>query len=292
MAWETVSNYYSGQGVVLMGTRVKDLTTGIYKAGALYPVGNCSALKLAVNTSTVEHKETTTGARAIDLRLTTEVKANLEVDIENFNGTNLSRAMRGNTVIDPTTYDAATKTYLGTVTGSPLTVYLGAVVPLDHIKVNTVVVKKGAATLIDRADAAQEATETLRNTWDYELNEVAGSIQWVDPIKYPSVITTVLEGDAVTVGYSFLKQEEVHGLTQPTQTVWLRFEGLNTAAETGATEGYKPVVLDVFKFSTDPLKELELIGDKVSAFALAGTVLADLSQGSGVSKYWRLKLLS
>jgi hypothetical protein len=252
MAWETASNYFAGQGVVLMGAR--DTTGAVAKAGGLFEVGNCSELKLSVNTSTVEHKETTTGARAIDLRLTTEVKANMECTIENFSAKNLSQAMRGNSVTSVS----------GTVTGEVFKAYPGMVTPLNHIKISAVVVKQGVTTLVLGTD--------------YLLNTEAGSIKFLEG-------GALAAGEDALVSYSYAAQEEVHGLTQPMQTIWLRFEGLNSA------DTNKPVVLDVFKFSTDPLKELELIGDKVNAFQLAGTVLADLSQGSGVSRYWKLKLL-
>ena len=256
MAWETSSNYFAGQGVVLMGAR--DTTGAIAKAGGLFEVGNCSELKLSVNTSTVEHKETTTGARAIDLRLTTEVKANMEVTIENFNAKNLSQAMRGNHV----------KSVAGTVTAEPLTGFPDMISPLDHLRVSNVVIKTVGGSPV-----------TLVLGTDYLVNEEAGSVKFLST-------GAVATSTALTVAYSYEAQEEVHGLTQPMQTIWLRFEGLNSA------DTNKPVVLDVFKFSTDPLKELEMIGDKVNAFQLAGTVLADLSQGSGVSRYWRMKLLA
>lgn len=251
MAWEIESKYFSGQGVVLMGPRVTG--TGPAKAGGLFEIGNCSELKLAVNTSTVEHKETTTGARAIDLRLTTEIKANLEVTIENFNGKNLAQAMRGNTVTSAS----------GSVTDEAVTGYPGMITPLPHIKISNFVLKKGATTLVLGTD--------------YAVNLEAGSFKCLTG-------GSVVAAEALLASYSYASQDEVHGLTQPMQTIWLRFEGLNTA------DTNKPVVVDVFKFSTDPLKELDLIGDKVNAFQLAGTVLADLTQGSDVSRYWRLKL--
>lgn len=256
MAWETASNYFSGQGVVLMGMR--DTSGAVAKAGGLFEVGNCSELKLMVNTSTVEHKETTTGARAIDLRLTTEVKANMECTIENFNSKNLSQAMRGHHV----------DSVAGTVTAEPITGYPGMISPLNHIRVSNVVVKTTAATPV-----------TLVLGTDYLVNTEAGSIKCITG-------GAVAAAEALTVSYSYEAQEEVHGLTQPMQTIWLRFEGLNTA------DTNKPVVLDVFKFSTDPLKELELIGDKVNAFQLAGSVLADLTQGAGVSRYWKMRMLT
>lgn len=267
-AWEVASNYFSGQGVVLMGKR--DTSSGIAKAGGLFEVGNCSELKLNVNTSTVEHKETTTGARAIDLRLTTEIKANMECTIENFNSKNLSQAMRGHHV-DSTA---------GTVTDEPLLAYPGMISPLAHISIKPPSVTPLVAFTVETVEATPKV---LVLGTDYEVNFEAGSIKFKAASTIFAAPGTL--SVPVVITYEYNAQEEVHGLTQPMQTIWLRFEGLNTA------DTNKPVVLDVFKFSTDPLKELDLIGDKINAFQLAGSCLADLTQGSGVSRYWRLKHL-
>ena len=256
MAWETVSNYYAGQGVVLIGPR--DTTGSIALPGGLIEVGNVSELKLSVNTSTVEHKETTTGARAIDLRLTTEIKANLMMTIENFSAANLAQALRGKFA----------KEVGASVTAEHVKAYPGFIMPLQHIKVSSVVVKTTAATPV-----------TLVEGTDYSVNTEAGSIKWL-------TTGTSIAGDDCTVAYTYAAQNQVEALTEPMQNIWMRFEGLNSC------DTNKPVVIVVFKFSTDPLKELDLIGDKVNAFALEGTVLADLSQPSGTSRYFHTRLLA
>lgn len=258
MAWETVSNYYSGQGVVMIGPR--DTAGTSAKPGGLLEVGNVSELKLSVNTSTVEHKETTTGARAIDLRLTTEIKANLMMTIENFSAKNLAQALRGKS--------AAVTT--GTVTAEAVKAYPGFIMPLAHIKVSAVVIKTTGGSPV-----------TLTVDDDYSVNLEAGSIKWLE-----GGANSLTAGQEVTVAYSYAAQNKVEALTEPMPTIWMRFEGLNTA------DTNKPVVIDVFKFSTDPLKELDLIGDKVNAFALEGTILADLSQPSGQSRYFATRLLA
>ena len=81
MAWDTVSKYFSGQGVVLLGDR--DPTTG--KGSGFMPVGNVSDLKIDIGTSSIEHKESQSGARGIDLRLTTEIKATVSMSMESYN---------------------------------------------------------------------------------------------------------------------------------------------------------------------------------------------------------------
>lgn len=92
------------------------------------------------------------------------------------------------------------------------------------------------------------------------------------------------DSTALTANYSYAAQYEVNALTQGSKERYLRFEGLNTA------DGNNPVVVEVFRFSTDPLKELEFIGDTVAQFTLEGSVLADPLQSTG-SKFFREILL-
>jgi hypothetical protein len=88
----------------------------------------------------------------------------------------------------------------------------------------------------------------------------------------------------LNAAYSYTAQYLTNSLTQPITEVWLRFEGLNTA------ESNQPVVVDVFRFSTDPLKELDLISDTFSEFALEGIALADATKPVG-SQFFTIKAL-
>lgn len=327
------NHYYSGQGVVLVGDR--DATTG--KPLGLLPVGNVSDLKITIGTSNLEHKESQTGQRGIDLRLTTETKATLSMTMENFLASNLATALRG----------AATTIPAGSVTAEAAKTYFGAVIPLEHIKVSTVVAKRGATTLTAYVDDV--------TAYDYKLNADAGSLQINDGsvvalaalttggvvptaitvgattsitvantavvgdkvavtglagadaafmngkvftivTASPTVITvdavttgktitigtplTVFSGQALAIDYAYAAQFQVDALTTGAQEKYLRFEGLNTA-DTNA-----PVVIEVFKFSVDPLKELAMISDTVQQFVLEGNVLADPLRTTG-SKYFR-----
>lgn len=89
----------------------------------------------------------------------------------------------------------------------------------------------------------------------------------------------------VTVTYDHEEQYAVEALTEPLKEVPVRFEGLNTADEN------MPVVIEVWKFSTDPLKELSLISDNFGQMAVEGSVLADNSKGTGLSKYFKVRKL-
>lgn len=73
-------------------------------------------------------------------------------------------------------------------------------------------------------------------------------------------------------------------LTEGVAEMAMRFEGLNTA------EDNEPVVVEVFKFATDPLKELSLISDNFQQFVLEGSVLADSTKTTGSKFFHALKL--
>lgn len=147
------SHYYSGQGVVLVGER-----TALGKPKGLFAVGNVTALAIAITTSVLEHKESQTGQRATDLRITTETKATITFDLENYNAKNLALALRG----DKTTVPAAS------ATGEAIPIYAGKVSPLAHINVSAVVLT-GLTAFVDDVTA-----------YDYKVNLDAGSVQFND----------------------------------------------------------------------------------------------------------------
>lgn len=262
MSWETTSTYFSGQGVVLLGTR--DPVTG--KGHSFMPVGNVSDLKISVATSALEHKESQTGQRGIDLRLTTEIKASVSMVMENFSASNLAIAMRG----------MSTKKVGATVTDEAGVVKLGYVMPLANLGISAVSIQKAAATLVKYVAGTSTAAD---GEWDYKVNEDAGSIMWA---KVPKTVG-LADDDPVTVDYTYAAQTVVDALTEAASEVYMRFEGLNTA------DGLKPVVVEVFRFLTDPLKELSLISDQIQKFTLDGSALLDTLQSG--SKYFKQTML-
>jgi len=254
--WDVTSNYFSGQGVILLGDR--DPVTG--KGSQFIPVGNVSDLKLTIATSTIEHKESQSGQRGTDLRLTTEIKAGASMTMENFNSANLATALRG----------SSTSVTGASVTGEALKFYKGKVSILSRIGVSAVVIKKAAATLVPYT-----GVETDGN-WDYKLNADAGSILWATTVKTAGVV----DGDALTADFTFAAQEVVNSMTSAATEKYLRFEGLNTA------DSNKAVVVEAFRFLTDPLKELSLISDTIQQFVLDGSLLSDALQSG--SKYFKV----
>jgi hypothetical protein len=93
----------------------------------------------------------------------------------------------------------------------------------------------------------------------------------------------------VTLGYTYSNQKLVDALNTSPQEMFLRFEGLNTAESNGAD--FSPVVVEVFRFSVDPLKELSLIGDTFGVLTIEGAVLSDASKTTG-SKFFQVKKLT
>jgi hypothetical protein len=349
--WEPVSYYYSGQGVVLIGERDSN-----GKPKGLIPVGNVSDLKIAVTTSVLEHKESQTGQRGIDLRLTTETKAALSMTIENFSSTNLALALRGD-VTNRLAGTATTETLAGGV-------FFGKVTPLAYPQVLTTTnVKHGTGTPVTLTAYTNDTT-----AWDYKINTTAGSVLFndgqgsvkADKLGTDANCATALATPYVTVGatttltftaaptgavagmkcmvqgaagadaallngkafeiltvtattlvlnvdtsaktitgtsgfasidglagqatYTYGPSKLVNSLTAGSTERYMRFEGLNTA------DGNNPVIVEVFKFLIDPLKELALIGDGIGQFVLEGNVLADSLQSTG-SKYFKQVLL-
>ena len=256
--WDRDTKYYSGQGVVLIGSYDESgNVTG------LEAVGNVTDLKVSIETSTTEHKESQSGQRAVDFRLTTETKANLTMTLENFSRDTLAMALRGG-------YTAIAGS---TATDAPIKAYLGKVVALPHVKVSAVTVSKGATALV--------AYTNDTTPYDYQLNGDAGSI------KFAATPTTagLVDGDALTVDYTYAAQARVDALTENPQPRFLRFEGLNTL------DGDNPVIVEAFKFTVDPAKELALIsGEDQASFELEGSLLADASRTTG-SKFFRQLLV-
>lgn len=266
--WDSVDHYFSGQGVVLLAERNTD---GSPKG--FVPVGNVPDLKLTVSVSNLEHKESHTGQRGTDKRLAQETKVALSMTLENFIASNLARVSRGTN----TSVEAAT------VTDAPYTVYEdGGITGLGFLKVSGVVVTTDPGAVALTMDDGSGAN------WDYRLNDEAGSIQMnTDSGTWDALVAgdfTDGEG-AVTVTFDHELQTRIEGLDAGSEELFMRFEGLNTA------ESNEPVVVEVFKFSTDPFKELSLISDGIQSFVLEGSVLSDATRATG-SKYFAVASLA
>lgn len=179
MSWERESYYYSGQGVLLVAER----TPAGLPMGFM-PVGNCPAATINIETTVEEHKESQSGQRAVDKRLTTETNARISITLENFEADVLALALRG----------ARTIVRGASVTAEALTLYNGRVLRLRRIEVSAVTLRRGATTLTPFVNDA--------TPYDYKINLRAGSIQMnsgaVTPIA--ALTTGGVAPTAITVG--------------------------------------------------------------------------------------------
>lgn len=262
--FSVTEEYFSGQGVCMIASR--DATTGA--PTGFRPLGNVPALSIKNATTTLEHKESTTGQRGTDKRLTTEIKVNLEMTMENFNSRNLALTTRG----------GYTDVASGSVTAEAMKAYEGLISATAHIKISAVTVKMGATTLVAyTADATP---------WDYKVNLETGGILFntsagLTSAGVPPNITYTSGEKDVTVDYTYATQVKVDAFTAGSPELYLRFEGLNTA------ENNDPVVVEVFKFAVDPTQDLSLISDTLQSFVLAGSVLKDDKRLTG-SPYYKV----
>lgn len=157
MGWNKESEYFSGQGVLLVGLRS---ATG--KPMGLRHVGNCPSLKIGISQETVDHKESQSGNYSTDLSIVKSTEVTISAQLEDFNSKNLALLL--NSVAKPVA--------AGAVTDVAIFASLGAVSPLDHLRVADVVVKAGAATLTAFDEANEDAP------YDYKVNYDAGSIEF------------------------------------------------------------------------------------------------------------------
>jgi len=252
--------YYSGQGSLYIAERD---TAG--KPKGFIPVGNVPELTLNIETTKLEHKESETGARLIDLTIVQEKKGTFEFTLENLSLDNLAMALWGTKA----TVAGGTVSTTPEVLAIPKAVVGGMRFPLVHPKVTAVVVK----------DATGTTPYDLND--DYTVDAVNGNII----ITAGGAIATAAAG-AVSVGidiqvtYTYAGYVKVDAFTNAAAPErWLRFEGINTVD--GST-----VIVDLFKAQFDPMTGYGLINEELGSVKMAGAILADTLQATG-SKFFR-----
>lgn len=246
------NQYFSGQGALLLAERETDGSPKGFRE-----VGNISALTLGVETTEFEHKESCSGVRGIDLTIVQEINATMSMTVEHISKENLSLALYGsNSAIAG-----------ASVTDEPVVGHHDLWTRLENIKVSAVVV----------TDVGGATTYTLGT--DYEENLESGTIK---------VLSTgaITDSQALEVDYTYAAQDDVQGVVSGVAPIrWARFEGLNTA------DSNKPVVIDMFKVSMQPLAELAMINDEITQMEVEGKVLSDALRASG-SNYFRIRKVS
>jgi hypothetical protein len=185
------SEYFSGQGVCLMGDRDAQ-----GRPMGLKAVGNVPELTLNSEVTTFKHKESFSGVRAVDKEIVQEIAVNLNVTFESLDKDNLALG----------SYGTASDIESGTVTGEAHVAYLGKYIVLDNIQVSSVVatglaegeytVYPESGSILVHADAAVTDGTEVTFAYSFAAQE---------------------QVDMFTTGVPPVK--------------WFRFEGLNTAED-------------------------------------------------------------
>ena len=228
----------------------KIYTAPYNSAAPLTPIGN--VLEAATEqTESVEKQDDMTvlgGGTHAEIRRVTGVK--FSAKIADLNVVNLARAALG--TVSP--MDA------GTVTNVAAVAKLGGLIPLPHINVSDLVLKKG--------------TDTIPAAGNFDLLP--------EGIWVRADAAGLTDNDAITYSYSYADQVVIEALTTKAPELTFRFAGLNEA------DSGKPVIFDLYRVSQGVAKQLSLIKKGFGALDIEGEVLQDPTKtGVGISRYMR-----
>lgn len=219
-------------------------------AAPLTPIGNVLEASTEQAESVEKQEDMTVlgGGNHGEIRRVTGVS--LKLKIADLNIVNWARGVLG--TVSP--QDS------GTVVDAAYVARLGGLIPLPHINVTALVVKKGSTTI------ASAGNYDLLPEGVWIRADAAG----------------LTEADAITVSYSFGDQVVIEALTAKAPELTFRMGGMNEA------DGGRPVIVDLWRVSQGITKQLTLIKKGFSSLDVEGEVLQDPTKtGVGISKYMR-----
>lgn len=204
--------------------------------------GNAPAFELGLSTEVLTHKESYSGLRATDARITTELNANVTITVDDFKETNLELATygEGSTIAGTNITDEAV------LSGAPEVNTLYAVNSLG--RVSGLVVK-----------SAGVAVDTSKYSWD-----ASGVFQF-------SSISGVT--GPITVSYTNAAARQVGVFKTAAPEIYTRLYGKNTATSVGSD--FERMIVDIFKNRLDPAETIGLISDEFNQLTLNGSALTD-----------------
>jgi hypothetical protein len=231
--------YFSGQGKVYVGDRDSSGNTSVFR-----DLGNVPALRITLETDVLEHKESVTGNRLTDLRLTRERRARIAMTLENFSKANLMMLL----------YGTSSTVSAGSATNEslPAGIAVGDIVPLAHPLVSSVVITDSTGTPL-----------TLTVGTNYTVDANSGMLTFV-------LVTGFVQ--PFKAAYSYAAADLVQFFKASAKERFLKFAGLNTASQPTAN---KPVIVEIYRFISDPVGNLDLINDELAQFEIEGSVLYD-----------------
>ena len=230
-----MTQYFLGQGKIFVAAR-----TALGVALAQRWLGDVSDAKFSLKTTTLKHKESYSGQRSTAKNIVTDKEATIDLTLQELSQENLALAL----------YGKSTEIASGSVTGEALPNNLVADdrISLKYMQVSAVIVTDSAATPAT-LNASKYVVDAQYGTITFK--DVAGATQ---PFK---------------VAYTHAALENVSVFTAAQPEVFLRYEGINLA------EDNAPIILELYKVNTEPLKELALITDKLADLTISASVLID-----------------
>lgn len=235
--------------------RVGQFYAAVYGTSVLLPMGNVleASTEMAESVEKQEDMSVLGGGTHAELRRVTGVT--FKAKLADLNTTNLTRALRG----------TLSEQNAGTVTDAPYTATLGALLPLPHTGVSSLVVKKG--------ETAGAAT-TVTAAGNFELRPEGVWLQ--------EGASGIANADKLWLSYSHADQVVIEALTAATPQLYIRFAGLNEV------DSGKPSVVDLWRVSQGVAKQLALITKGFTTLDIEGEVLKDPTKtGAGISPYMR-----
>lgn len=253
--------YFNGQGKIYIGARDSN-----GNPLAMKYLGNCPEFKFSLDESVLEHKESTSGLRLTDLRLSTELTAATSMTLEQLDAENLNLLLFGASVTQATTAVTA-ETLLGSDTPT-----VGDTFLLASQNVAALVITDSTGSPI-----------TLVAGTNYEANLATGQVTLLD-VTTSGPFTGPLKAAYTRTGATV--RTKLFGTAA--QEYWLRFSGVNTAVS-----GSPAVMVDLYRVRLSPTQDMGLITDDVAQFALEGSVLADVTktQGGDFGQFGRMVML-
>lgn len=229
---------YSGQGPAFWSNRdVNGNPSGGFKW-----FGNAPSFELGLSTEVLTHKESYSGLRATDARITTELNANVNITVDDFKETNLELATYG---------EGSSIAGSGVVDESVLTVVpeanvLYAVQATGRVSGFSL---KGNGVTISTTKYTVDASGV------FQFSDVSG-------IAAP-----------ITASYTNAAARQVGVFKTAAPEIWTRLYGKNTATSVGSD--FERMIVDIFKNRLDPAETISLISDEFNQLTLNGSALTD-----------------
>jgi hypothetical protein len=239
--------YFSGQGTLYGSTRDSAGNTTVFR-----DFGNVPSLRLTLETETLEHKESRTGQRLTDLRITRERRARITLTLESFTKANLMMMLYGS-------YQAPGADSSVTNENFPAGLAVGDMVQLAHPFIKS----SPLPTITNQAGST-----TLVAGTDYTLDYVGGIV---------TILSTTVTAQPYKANYSYQGEDIVPMFRQSQQERFLRFSGLNTANSDA------PTVVELYRVVFDPVGNFDLINDELASYELEGTVLFDTARDTNAA---------